>query len=237
MIYVYALIDPSHAAKPEMRGLHDRPVQMLRSEGIAAMYTETDAPIAATPENLWRHEQVVESFMPEPSIAILPARFGTTFNSHNDAVDVLSRHRDVLAPALEEVRGCVEIGLRITAREPSLAAPPQLIAASGREYMLARLADEHARRSCKERAAQLAAKVNSQLAPLARRHHLHENPAPPMLMNGAYLVARDRTSHFTSHVNQFAAAHSDVNMLCTGPWPPYHFAPSLFVEEALHACS
>jgi hypothetical protein len=48
-----------------------------------------------------------------------------------------------------------------------------------------------------------------------------------MLMVAAYLVPRDRTESFRTRVQELGAAHPTLRLLCTGPWPPYHFVPPL----------
>jgi hypothetical protein len=113
MIYVYAITDPAPAAAPpDVRGLDDAAIATRTSGAVAAVYTVHDLrQITPTPENLWRHEAVVESIMRRCD-AVLPARFGTVFADENAIDDILTRHAAPLAAGLTRVRGWVELGLR-----------------------------------------------------------------------------------------------------------------------------
>ena len=46
----------------------------------------------------------------------------------------------------------------------------------------------------------------------------------PELLRAAYLVDREAVEGFVGLVRRLQAAHEDLRILCTGPWPPYSFA-------------
>jgi hypothetical protein len=182
--------------------------------------------VPPTAENVLRHERAVEQLMRDA--VLLPARFGAVLQN-NDAVRVLLRaHEMELLEALDRVRGCDELGLRvlqvIETEEREQQRPPR----SGREYLLRRMAAEQvssrAQRRCDAIHEDLSALCN---ASTHRR-------AAGFLLSGAYLVARDRTQRFRSRVIELAADNPDLRLLCTGPWPPYNFAPQLKGREASH---
>jgi hypothetical protein len=43
-------------------------------------------------------------------------------------------------------------------------------------------------------------------------------------VHDAYLVDQERISEFVALVEQLDARLDDVELVCTGPWPPYSFA-------------
>jgi hypothetical protein len=45
-----------------------------------------------------------------------------------------------------------------------------------------------------------------------------------MLLNAAYLIDAEGSAEFDSEVAAAAAAHPDLKLDLTGPWPPYSFA-------------
>jgi hypothetical protein len=215
--------------------LQDQAVQVVTVASISAVFTcHTGSTVPAVAENLLRHERVVESFMGDPDRALLPARFATMFRTSSDLDAILQRHRATLIAGLEKVRGCVELGLRVLNRSPTLPPAPPVAAASGREYMMARLADEQARRGSQLHAAQVAAAMNQVLGPLARDVVQRNGGDASLVLSGAYLVSRSRTDDFSARVCELAAAHPSLQLLCTGPWPAYHFAPSVPFAEAPH---
>ena len=46
-----------------------------------------------------------------------------------------------------------------------------------------------------------------------------------LLLSAAYLVPRDGVDDFRGEVVKLERAHPDLALVCTGPWPPYSFAP------------
>jgi hypothetical protein len=238
MIYVYAIIDAPDADLPPAPGLADRPVEFCRAGPIAAAFSRHAAGISPTSEAVLRHEAVVEQLMRERTL--LPARFDTTFADDAALASAVTTHRDALVDGVRRVRGCVELGLRVLWRPPAdpdaAAAPEPAIAAAaasastttfGRAYMLARLAEERRRAEGDRRAAALAAQVHDPLAGLARESMRRVLVRPEILLSAAYLVERAAVAGFRDRITQIAPCHPDLHLLCTGPWPPYHFAPAI----------
>ena len=62
--------------------------------------------------------------------------------------------------------------------------------------------------------------------PLARsaRASTRFGGASSDLLRAAYLVPREDVAAFSEHVRRLEAAHPDLTIVCTGPWPPYSFA-------------
>jgi hypothetical protein len=72
-------------------------------------------------------------------------------------------------------------------------------------------------------ARELAARLDS-LAALARdvrRRVLARGNLPVV---GAYLVERRLIAQFIERVRDLDERHADIELVCTGPWPPYSFA-------------
>ena len=244
MIYVYAVTEPSTAALPDVRGLEDRPVELTDAHDTvpavpAGVFSRHDVGrFQPTAENVWRHESVIEAVMRDRTL--LPARFGTVFADEQALGDTLSRNRDALTGALVRVRGCVELGVRLIWRQndhvtPGAATDPHSAALAeqsaggpGRAYMLARLADERHRRAREQLAHTCAGEVHRELAALSREATLRVLAARGAASSGAYLVERDRVEEFRARVARVATgADASLRLLCTGPWPPYHFVPAL----------
>jgi hypothetical protein len=54
---------------------------------------------------------------------------------------------------------------------------------------------------------------------------MRRSPRPPSeLLRAAYLVDRDAIGAFTRLVARLDDRHPGLQLLCTGPWPPYSFA-------------
>jgi len=240
MIYVYGVVERTTGSPPvpSVRGLDEHPVALRTIGGVEAAYTIHDrGSIPPTAQNVWLHEGVVEALMRDR--AVLPARFGTTFRDEAALDLAIGSQADRLAVGLDRVRGCVELGLRMLWRlgEPQPEGPEFLTSAleseqapadrSGRAYMMARLARERCSREAHHTIELLAAGIHAKLAALSRDSTLRVTSAPVPRVAAAYLVAREHADNFNVRVRQLAAQHPDLRLLCTGPWPPYHFVPEL----------
>jgi hypothetical protein len=161
------------------------------------------------PAAIWRHDSVVEAAMREG--AVLPTRFGTTFSDLPGLVDALERDQDRLSRRLEDVRGCVELAVRVSVPSASDGAPR-----SGAEYVRGQLAREQERRTVAEQT----------LVPLeahALRSSRSSVISPSGELTASYLVRAEAVDGFADQVEALAHRHSELALSCTGPWPPYSF--------------
>ena len=236
MIYAYAVLDGDATAGDDLLGLDDRPVETRASGKLAVALTRHDAGHrpAADAQSLWRHERVVEALMERH--ALLPARFGTTFADDARLNAALTLHHDALAEGLDRVRGCVELGVRVLGEPPAVAEAPNALGAStevsGRAYMLALAEQDRRRREAEGQAAAVSAAVHERLAAIARESTSRPLLTPELVLSAAYLVERGRVGEFRQRVAELSAEHPQVRVLCTGPWPPYHFVPSIDAAAA-----
>jgi Gas vesicle synthesis protein GvpL/GvpF len=148
-----------------------------------------------TPDALWRHEALLEGLMRDGGV--LPVRYGTVVPDEDAVLRALAERRDELAAGLERVRGAVELALRVDARDPS-AGFADRAASTGR-----------------------AMRLHEALGPLARESVLQ--PSREMV-RAAYLVDRGDVDAFVARVRELEAAHPELALVCTGPWPPFSFA-------------
>jgi len=211
VIDLYAITDDPTPPLPDVAGL-----SAVASHGLAIVC----APVASeggelTPEVLWRHEEVVEALMEDRDL--LPVRFGTRVEDETAAARALGeRHRE-LARALDRVRGAVELSVRVMGDGPE--SPPPAEGASGAGYLRAKVRSAAAHE-------EVVRMVHDPLTANARASTQLGTTAPAELLRGAYLVERGRVNAFVDHVSRLQAAHPELRLLCTGPWPPYSFTES-----------
>jgi hypothetical protein len=147
--------------------------------------------------------------------AILPAQFGSVLPDEDAVRGFLRGRRRDLVSRLARVRGAVEIGLRASWRDgagASLDPRPT----SGSSYLRDRL-------ELRQSARRLAGELDP-LAALARGIRRALVPRPDLPVLDAYLVDRGRVGEFVAMVEQLDDRLEDVELVCTGPWPPYSFA-------------
>jgi|SRR5918992_280014 hypothetical protein len=212
MLYLYALTEHP-AVVPQMVGLEETPLTVERLDGIEAVVgLVSHERIEASEEAVLTHARIVDE-LAALNEAVLPARFGRGYPDAEALRDAVTEQADALGQALDRVRGCLELGLRVLTQPTDTDSPGQ----SGREYMVGRL-------DRRRQAERLADEVHAPLAALARAETRTVAATPQLLLSAAYLVPREALEPFQSAVEEIETAHPELSLACTGPWPPYSFA-------------
>ena len=188
-----------------LRGVTDGPLMAIVTEH----HDPGPDPGTATRE---AYERTLQSLM--DSRAILPMQFGRVLADDDAVRAMLRRRRRGLLAKLDCVRGAVELGLRARWRGADPAPDPRS------ETCVAYLRDRLETRQ----SARLLANELDPLTALARssRRALVTHPDLPVLH--AYLVDRGRVGEFVALVHELGGCLDGVELVCTGPCPPYSFA-------------
>jgi Gas vesicle synthesis protein GvpL/GvpF len=211
VLYVYAFVEPP-AAIPDTVGIESAPLESEPIAGLAAVVSRHASASLDTSETaVLAHARVVEA-LTVANAAVLPARFGGAYANASALTEALTPRAAELAAALDRVRGCIELGVRILVP----AAEPAAVS-SGAAYMRARLEQ---RRGME----QLADELHAPLAARAREATRTVGATERLLLSAAYLVPKPELEAFREAVEGVQAAHPELGIVCTGPWPPYSFA-------------
>jgi Gas vesicle synthesis protein GvpL/GvpF len=206
MIWVYAICEQPALPPAAVAGLDDAPLEAIVEGPLMAVVSRHEqAPAEPALGPLLAHERVVEALMAQR--AVLPLRFGSRCPDTGSLQAALVERRVALLGALDRVRGRVELAVR--AMQPAAAVPA---AASGREYLNAKLTGERS-----------AAELHEPLAALAVEARRSPKPAPGELLRAAYLVEQPAVGRFRGAVERLQRGHPETALLCTGPWPAYSF--------------
>lgn len=147
---------------------------------------------ALTEDNVRTHNQVITLMMEEHPV--VPMAFGMVFKNEEVLKGVLDRMRGDLKKALEEVKGKVELGVKV-------------IQPKGAEF------DEDA----------FASEVKA-LRGLATRCKLGKRFSKRLILNAFYLVAKGNVEAFLGATKALEEKFKQLMIQCTGPWPPFNFA-------------
>lgn len=210
-LLVYGIVAAGEV-DPWGRGLGNQPMRGVTEGPLEAIVSDhANRPPESTAAALRAYESAVRRLMDRG--AILPAQFGSVVADADAVKAFLRGRRDDLLARLERVRGAVEIGLRVNWRGGAVLArrPP----ADG-SYVRRRL---ELRQSARRVAQEL-----DPLTTLARSSRRTLAPRPDLPVLDAYLVDRGRVREFVTMVEQLDHRLEDVELECTGPWPPYSFA-------------
>jgi len=182
------------------------------------------------------HDQVLGAAL--GGTTVLPFRFGAIYRSE-DQIRELLRERGDFSDTLARLEGTVELGVKafvdVAALKERLAAErragPDVPA--GRAYMQRKQLERELEVEVGRFAADRADEIHERLAApaLEARANAVQQPGDPgdgrrMILNGAYLVAREAESRFREEVAEVEQAHAADGVDCelTGPWPPYNFS-------------
>jgi hypothetical protein len=238
-IYVYSVIEASEPRTFGKIGIGGRgdEVFTVHHRGLAAVVSQTPMIIYdPTRENALAHERVNEVII-EQSMTPVPMSFGTVFRSEKDVVEFLNDTYDALHDVLQKMKGKLEYGLKVTWDRDEVLAELQV---ENEEIRRLKAEIEHNRNASTYFARmQLGRLVEQALADKSLRYvrdiyeHLRDAAiasrpnkviGDKMILNGAFLVERDRTQVFDEKLQEIAQRYDGkLFFRQSGPWAPYNF--------------
>jgi len=214
MLHLYVLTE--HPAQlVDMTGIEDSVLRVVEvTPAVDAVVGDVSIAEGQPGEAaILAHAAVVEE-LAGANEALLPARFSRGYPSDDALGEAIAEREPRISRALDRVRGCVEIGLRVFDDAP---AADRRAEGSGRAYMQSRLEEVR-------RAEQTAAELHDALAAAARESVSRVLATPQLLLSAAYLVPRSGVEPFQRAVGGAERDRPSLTFVCTGPWPPYSFA-------------
>ncbi|MFE3451678.1 GvpL/GvpF family gas vesicle protein [Nonomuraea sp. NPDC059194] len=240
--YLYAVArDTGHACPEGLLGVAGTPVRAIPQAGLVAYVSTVPLdrfgaePLRESMEDLdWlsetarAHHHVVEA-VAEDQPAV-PVRLVTVYSGDEQIRELLSRRHDDFAEVLTRIAGRQEWGVKAYVDLAAAVAEEQAVEAGGpgAAYLRRRQASLHGREEAWRQAAAFAERIHDALSTvaIASRRHRAQDPqlsgrTELMILNGAYLVERDRGEEFARLVDEQRGQGADVEL--TGPWVPYSF--------------
>jgi hypothetical protein len=197
--------------------------------GLSVWADVLDGAPEISAESVRRHHAVVTAawtFAP----ACLPARFGQWLADPQALQETVEDQRAELERALARVEGAGEHGVRIS--EPGIRGGASRAAredlpqpTSGREYLerlreKVRAQDEH-----EQRGRAIANELEASLEGAIRAQRVDPLAPERGLVSVSHLVSREHEREYSERIERFRERHPELGIFCTGPWPPYSFAP------------
>jgi hypothetical protein len=93
----------------------------------------------------------------------------------------------------------------------------------GTAFLLAKRREILGGENAKARAEEAAARLGACVAGLARESDVRLSPEGPIVVRAAHLVARGDAEEYRVRVRSFGASMRGMQVLASGPWPPYSF--------------
>lgn len=234
---VYCIFEAEQGPQPAVpAGVDGQPVHLIEEDGlIAAVSRVSDRTSRMCPDvdRALVYAGVVETF--HRGRAVLPMRYGCLLKDESRVIELLRRHGQVYRSALKELRGCVEIGVRILAEDVKrdvrhLKSPSDApIHSPGKAYLVARRAHyAEADRSAEQQAA-VVERCRAAFAGLFLRCKTEYPSLPGATLWGScpsfYFLVKQENLDVFRQAFQALSRREPTKMLLSGPWPPYNFVP------------
>jgi hypothetical protein len=245
--YVYCII---RSEKP----LYFGPLGLGRepAEVHTVIYRDLTAVVSSTPmvvqdptrENVLAHQRVNETVMRDHTV--IPMSFGTVFKTADDIVELLRSAYDAFTDVLNKMQDKFEFGLKVlwdrdqiirdieNEDEDIRRLKSQISSQAGSTYFArmqyGRLIDQ----ALQLRSERYVAEIFGALRDVAVASRSNKPIGDRMIMNAAFLVARDSEQAFDARVKEIGQRHHRLTFKYTGPWPPYNFVNIRLKLERAH---
>jgi Gas vesicle synthesis protein GvpL/GvpF len=242
VLWVYG-VAPAGGEPATGDGVDGHPVRVHRHAGLQALVSDvpedrfTQDALTRRLEDLESlealaraHEGVLERAM--AGHTVVPFRLCTIYSSSERLDAMLDREGPTLKAALGRLDGMQEWGVKAFVREPVGAAPAEVSAASGTDYLTQKRERRDAAIAGDEATEAVVAEIHARLTERASAAALSRpqdrrlsGRETEMILNAAYLVPTEGVEAFRTVVERLGQRHEadGIALELTGPWPPYHF--------------
>jgi hypothetical protein len=201
MFYMYAVVEGLPPAwRPPPAVVQAASVDRHRLGPLLLLGSTLDAVPAATPKTLALHHDVVASTL--DAHAVVPFRYGTAV-ADGEADTWLGAQRIALDAALAQVRGCVEMSVKLLRLDSGLEQQ-----GGPGDAELRALADQLVDR-----------------AGIEQWRYRPAGTGGNVVASVAFLLPRTELAEFLSRIAPIASRAIGVAVVPTGPWPAYSFVP------------
>ncbi|MGI5132025.1 GvpL/GvpF family gas vesicle protein [Pseudonocardia sp. CA-107938] len=237
LTYLYA-VAPASVAPPDLLGVDGEEPRTVVEGAVAAVVGSVaaarfdESAVARDLTDLGRIEQLarahhaVVAAVEQP---VAPVRLATIYRDDDGVRRLLRDRGPELAELLERLGTCREWGVKVWVA----AEPEEPVAAGngrpGTAYLQRRMAVRDAGVRRRAEAAEVADRTHAALARVAvAEHRMAPQDAAlsgrreEMVLNATYLVRRSDEDAFAAVVA--GAATCGIEVVRTGPWPPFSFA-------------
>ena len=201
MFYMYAVVEGLSASWHPPPGITPTAsVERHELGSLLVLGSTVDLVPAANPKTLALHHDVVASAL--DARALLPFRYGTAVGD-GESQAWLGGHQVALETALRQVRGCVEMSVKLLRLDSGVEQT------GPGEGELRALADQIVSR-----------------AGIEQWRYRPAGSGGNVVASVAFLLPRTELAEFLARIAPVASRAIGVAVVPTGPWPAYSFVPA-----------
>ena len=245
--YVYCIIKSERPLNFGPLGIGADPadVHTVHYRDIAAVVSNTPMVVQdPTRDNVLAHQRVNETVMQQHTV--IPMSFGTVFKTDDDIMELLRSAYDAFTDVLNKMQDKFEFGLKVLwdrdqiireieeEDEDIRRLKGEISSQKGSTYFArmqyGRLIDA----ALQARSERYVAEIFSTLRDVSVASRSNKPIGDRMIMNAAFLVARDMEQAFDARVKDIGQRYEKLTFKYTGPWPPYNFVNIRLKLERAH---
>ena len=245
--YVYCIIKSERPLSFGALGMGSEPaqVQTVIYRDLAAVVSSTSLVVQdPTRDNVLAHQRVNETVMQQHTV--IPMSFGTVFKTDDDIIELLRSAYDAFSDVLNKMQDKFEFGLKVLwdrdqiireiegEDEDIRRLKGEISTQKGSTYFArmqyGRLIDA----ALQARSERYVAEIFEALRDVSVASRSNKPIGDRMIMNAAFLVARDAEHAFDARVKDIGSRYAKLTFKYTGPWPPYNFVNIRLKLERAH---
>ena len=245
-LYVYCITGALQKPIRDMMGLENAAVRALQYKELAAIVSEVMmAKMPVSNESVLRHAAVIEAVRKEQTV--LPMRFSSIFNNDAAVLEFLKNRYAAFVSDLERLHDKLEMGILVIQKKKyvqnteftqsgveqefgvsgqsteSPISDLQSPASTGMSYLQQRRIYYASQDENDEWVNEIVKTCHAQFEGICVKHKrdIHTSFSQGVSLN--YLIHKDSLSKFKQRFNDLKSGLHELQFLCSGPWPPYHF--------------
>ena len=245
--YVYCIIKSDQPLTFGALGIGSEPahVQTVNYRDLAAVVSSTSLVVQdPTRDNVLAHQRVNETVMQHHTV--IPMSFGTVFKTDDDIIELLRSAYEAFTDVLSKMEDKFEFGLKVLwdrdqiireiedEDEDIRRLKGEISSQKGSTYFArmqyGRLIDA----ALQARSERYVAEIFEALRDVSVASRSNKPIGDRMIMNAAFLVARDTEEAFDARVKAIGSRYDKLTFKYTGPWPPYNFVNIRLKLERAH---
>jgi Gas vesicle synthesis protein GvpL/GvpF len=234
--YVYCVIKSVQPLSFGPLGIGPDPAEVhtVHFREIAAIVSTTRMVVQdPTRDNVLAHQRVNETVMQQHTV--IPMSFGTVFKTEDDIMELLRSAYDAFTDVLNKMQDKFEFGLKVlwdrdqiireieTEDDDIRRLKGEISSQKGSTYFARMQYGRMIDAALQARSERYVAEIFEGLRDVSVASRSNKPIGDRMIMNAAFLVARDMEQSFDARVKDIGQRYDKLTFKYTGPWPPYNF--------------